>query len=57
MISKKSLQKFIDNYRSQYGVELNEKEAVVIATKTLKLYRAFFGDPLLDLLKKQNNDR
>ena len=57
MISKKSLREFVEIYKKKYGIELTEKEAEIKANALLRLYKAIFGDPLLDLLKKQNNDR
>jgi len=58
VISKKSLDKFIEIYKKECGTELTKKNAEEKATKLVRLYKAFLGDPLIDLIQNnKNNDK
>lgn len=57
MLSKKSIEKFIELYESEFNIKLSEKEAIEKATELLGLYRAIFNDGIFEHLpinKKQN---
>jgi hypothetical protein len=46
-LKKKSLDKFVEIYKKEYGVELTEGEALSKATALINLYRAVLGNPFL----------
>jgi 20S proteasome alpha/beta subunit len=56
-VNKKQLQRFIENYKKQYDEDISEDEAAKLASQIIEIYRAVFGDPLLNLKNNKENER
>jgi uncharacterized glyoxalase superfamily protein PhnB len=51
--NKKSVSEFLDIFEKEYGVRLTEAEAKQGAEVLIRLYKAVYGDVLIDV--KDNN--
>ena len=53
MLSKDALNKFKKLFREEYLVDLSDEEALLKATELLTLYRAVFGNILINTDNKE----
>lgn len=57
MISEKSLKKFKELYKEEFGEELSDQVALDKATRLLNLYRAIYAPQLIEHEVKNPKDK
>ena len=55
LIQKKHVENFIENYKTEFCVDLSFEEATKLASQIIEFYEIVFGNPLFNY--KDNNNQ